>query len=239
MAEISLNTAILLRRDSAADWSSHNPVLKDGEIAYDLTNKRIKIGNNTNTWGDLGWAFPSIDLYRDNGVFFNNISVLSGPTSTLKIGDTGWYASNLVGGNSVSLYAGTLSVNWTTAGILYSSSTATLGGANQPWGKIFVKEIESPINTSISGPVPDNFIISNRVSKASQSSGTVRNSSIQLYLERYYVGNSGPTNDPKSLIFASGIGTEPSGSAAKNAPATFYPSGDIQLGNSWKRATRY
>lgn len=90
MAEISLNTTILLRRDSAADWSSHNPVLKDGEIAYDLTNKRIKIGNNTNTWGDLGWAFPSIDLYRDNGVFFNNISVLSGPTSTLKIGNTGW-----------------------------------------------------------------------------------------------------------------------------------------------------
>ena len=44
MAEISLSTTILLRRDSAADWSTHNPCSKDGEKLYDSTNKELDEG---------------------------------------------------------------------------------------------------------------------------------------------------------------------------------------------------
>lgn len=232
MAELTLKSRIIFRKDTAANWSTKNPILKTGEPGWDSNNKRLKVGNGTLAWSNLEWAFPDINLYRDNGVFLNNISALSGSSSTLKVGDSGWYASNLVAANTVSLYAGNIVANWTNGGAFYSSSsTATLGGTYQPWGKIFIKEIESPINTSISSAIPDNFIISNRVNKSSQSSGTVRNTSIQLLAERYYVGSSGPTSDDKSLIFASAIGSEPSGSAAADAPATFYPSGDVQIGN--------
>lgn len=41
---------IQLRRDTATNWTSNNPVLAQGEIGLDLTNTRIKIGNGTSTW---------------------------------------------------------------------------------------------------------------------------------------------------------------------------------------------
>jgi hypothetical protein len=46
---------IQLRRDSAANWSTTNPVLSQGEIGIDLTNNKIKIGNGTTAWNTLAY----------------------------------------------------------------------------------------------------------------------------------------------------------------------------------------
>ena len=42
-----------LRRDTAANWSSANPVLAEGELAIDLTNNIFKIGDGTTAWSSL------------------------------------------------------------------------------------------------------------------------------------------------------------------------------------------
>ena len=65
MAELTLKSRIIFRKDSAADWSTSNPILKEGEPGWDSSNKRLKVGNNTLAWSDLEWAFPDPRRYKD------------------------------------------------------------------------------------------------------------------------------------------------------------------------------
>ena len=44
---------IISRRDTAANWQSNNPVLANGEIGIDTTNKEMKIGDGTTKWASL------------------------------------------------------------------------------------------------------------------------------------------------------------------------------------------
>jgi hypothetical protein len=47
---------IQLRRDTAANWDRINPILAQGEVAIDLTNKNLKIGNGLDRWDTLKYA---------------------------------------------------------------------------------------------------------------------------------------------------------------------------------------
>lgn len=42
------------RRDTAANWAAQNPVLSDGELGYDKTNKLLKMGDGATPWAGLG-----------------------------------------------------------------------------------------------------------------------------------------------------------------------------------------
>ena len=46
---------IQLRRDTAANWASSNPVLLEGELGIELddSRNRIKIGDGTTAWNSL------------------------------------------------------------------------------------------------------------------------------------------------------------------------------------------
>lgn len=43
-------TKIQLRRDTAANWTAQNPILSEGEIGYDSTNKQLRVGDGTTNW---------------------------------------------------------------------------------------------------------------------------------------------------------------------------------------------
>jgi hypothetical protein len=59
---------ILLRRDTAANWTSANPVLAQGEMALETDTRRYKIGDGMNAWNGLAYAsFPS-DVYTKEEV---------------------------------------------------------------------------------------------------------------------------------------------------------------------------
>jgi hypothetical protein len=47
---------IKLRRDLAANWESINPVLSSGEPGFDLTSKKLKIGNGITAWNALPYV---------------------------------------------------------------------------------------------------------------------------------------------------------------------------------------
>lgn len=52
----NVTTKIQHRRDTATNWSTNNPTLAAGEIGYDTTNKKIKIGDGSTAWNSLPYV---------------------------------------------------------------------------------------------------------------------------------------------------------------------------------------
>lgn len=60
---------VLIRRDTSSNWSSVNPVLADGEIGYDTTLDRIKVGDGASGWNALPFTTNvSLATNADNGL---------------------------------------------------------------------------------------------------------------------------------------------------------------------------
>lgn len=51
---------ILLRRGTAAEWTSANPTLGSGELGFETDTARLKIGTGTTQWANLNYiAYPN------------------------------------------------------------------------------------------------------------------------------------------------------------------------------------
>ncbi len=57
---VKLNARLVLRNDSSPNWSSKNPILLKGELAYDNTLCKFKIGDGTTAWDDLPYLFNQV-----------------------------------------------------------------------------------------------------------------------------------------------------------------------------------
>lgn len=53
---------IQVRRDTAANWTSNNPVLAEGEWGYETDTKKFKIGDGTTHWGSLAYIEATGDV---------------------------------------------------------------------------------------------------------------------------------------------------------------------------------
>lgn len=51
--ELVIRRRIQLRRDTAANWATVNPILKDGEPALETDTRRTKLGDGVSAWNDL------------------------------------------------------------------------------------------------------------------------------------------------------------------------------------------
>lgn len=60
-------TNIKIRRGTSSDWSSANPTLDSGEPGFDSTNKILKIGDSTNSWGGLPEVILSVNPSMETG----------------------------------------------------------------------------------------------------------------------------------------------------------------------------
>lgn len=47
---------IQLRRGTASEWTSANPILSQGEFGYESDTTKFKVGNGTASWTELGYA---------------------------------------------------------------------------------------------------------------------------------------------------------------------------------------
>ena len=59
------STIFKIRRDTAANWSSENPTLSDGEMGLDKTNNFIKMGDGTTAWNSLAQFTQNIENVED------------------------------------------------------------------------------------------------------------------------------------------------------------------------------
>lgn len=59
-------TKIIQRHDTAANWTTINPILASGEMGIETDTSKFKFGNGTTAWTDLAYAAGeggSIDAY--------------------------------------------------------------------------------------------------------------------------------------------------------------------------------
>lgn len=60
---------IQVRRDTAANWTSTNPTLSQGEIGFETDTYKIKIGNGSTAWTSLAY-FSAAGLSAAQGITF-------------------------------------------------------------------------------------------------------------------------------------------------------------------------
>lgn len=53
-------TVIRLRRGTATQWSTVNPILAAGEIGIETNTRKFKFGNGTTAWNGLDYAVGSV-----------------------------------------------------------------------------------------------------------------------------------------------------------------------------------
>jgi len=73
----TVQVRLKLRRDTAANWTTANPVLLAGELGLESDTNKIKIGDGTTAWTSLGY-FPFV---VSGGVVTGNLEI--GTTGTL------------------------------------------------------------------------------------------------------------------------------------------------------------
>ena len=72
MACVTTNAKILIRRDTTANWTTVNPILKDGEMGYEKDTGKMKIGDGVTAWNALSY-FPNIPTTFFDGGFPNSV----------------------------------------------------------------------------------------------------------------------------------------------------------------------
>ena len=85
------NMIIRYKRDTAANWSTNNPTLADGEIGYDKTNNKVKVGNGTAKWNDLPYLNandPAALKVLTATVEASEIGVQGTPTASVSVSGT-------------------------------------------------------------------------------------------------------------------------------------------------------
>jgi hypothetical protein len=55
-------TKIQLRRDTAANWTTNNPTLAEGEVGFETNTNKFKIGNGSTAWSGLEYFGGEVDL---------------------------------------------------------------------------------------------------------------------------------------------------------------------------------
>jgi hypothetical protein len=60
-------TQIQLRRGTAAEWTTADPILAEGEMGIELDTRNFKIGNGVDNWTDLTYGFSSLPGGGDEG----------------------------------------------------------------------------------------------------------------------------------------------------------------------------
>lgn len=80
---------IQLRRDTAANWTSVNPTLASGEVGYDTTNNKIKMGDGSTAWNSLAYFTGPISAAVLNDL--NDVTITSAANGDfLRWNGTAW-----------------------------------------------------------------------------------------------------------------------------------------------------
>jgi hypothetical protein len=110
-------TRIQLRRDTAANWTSEDPTLAQGELGYETDTGKLKLGDGLTAWTSLDYYYTTAtldeisdvtitsaadgDFLRWNGVAWINDAVNLGTDS---VGD---YVESVTAGTGVTILGGT------------------------------------------------------------------------------------------------------------------------------------
>jgi hypothetical protein len=60
-----MSSIFKIRRDTSTNWTTHNPILAEGEMGLDQTNNFIKMGDGSTTWNSLPQFTQNIENVED------------------------------------------------------------------------------------------------------------------------------------------------------------------------------
>jgi hypothetical protein len=126
------------RRDTSTNWSSANPTLASGEIAFDTTTKQFKVGDGSTAWNSLAYATetPSGAQSKADTAESDAISSAASDATTKVSTHAGLTATHGVSGAIVgtsdtqSLTNKTIDGNSNTLTVLNAQTTATASANN-------------------------------------------------------------------------------------------------------------
>ena len=126
---------ILIRRDTAANWTSTNPTLLAGEFGYETDTNKIKIGSGSTAWNSLGYFTGTEATTLGN---LSDVTITSVSTGqVLKWNGSAWVNSTDNAGTTITSIddIGDVSVSAPTDGdVLTYNSTLGLWEASAPTG---------------------------------------------------------------------------------------------------------
>ncbi len=128
MANTTLsNVRISLRNDTAANWTSRNPVLIKGEIGVEGDTGLFKFGNGTDAWLDLPYSGVLLAESSNNGKI--NVNGTDLTVYTLPVAAAGAIGGVKSGGNITVANDGAVTVNEAAAAVkLKTGRTIGLSG---------------------------------------------------------------------------------------------------------------
>ena len=78
---------IQIRRDTASNWTSANPILAQGEMGAETDTSKIKIGDGTTAWASLGYLIDTGD-YLSASAIGVSIQAYDADTAKLDVAQT-------------------------------------------------------------------------------------------------------------------------------------------------------
>ena len=81
MANTTLKVRNRIATKTSAEWEKENPILLKGEMGYDSTNKRYKIGDGVNTWNKLKYDIDLGVISKGQQLIINGNGVLGDNTN--------------------------------------------------------------------------------------------------------------------------------------------------------------
>ena len=76
---------IQIRRDTAANWTSANPVLAQGELGVETDTLKFKVGDGTTTWSSLNYLIDAGDYVTLTGTQTLTNKTLTAPVLTTPV----------------------------------------------------------------------------------------------------------------------------------------------------------
>jgi hypothetical protein len=134
---MAVKTRIQLRRDTAANWTSANPVLAEGEVGYVTSGdnaRYFKIGDGTTAW---------------NSLEFQNITGANGPTGPTGATGLGYSGVTSTTSNTLGTGSKTFTVASTGAFILGSRVRVVNSSSNYLEGTITALTANTSITVSV------------------------------------------------------------------------------------------
>src|SRR5271165_6819765 len=139
------SSVIQLRRGTAAQWSSANPILAQGEEGYETDTGKMKIGDGVTTWASLAYGGPIgpaqtqvLEGYGDGSD--GNLTVSSGVTTLTR--DMFWNNLTINGTGQIStagyriFVAGILDISAAGAGAIFANGGTGSNSASQTGGAL-------------------------------------------------------------------------------------------------------
>jgi len=133
---------IQIRRDTAANWTTINPVLSDGEQGFEKVTNKVKVGDGVKTWNLLPYL-GTTQSTNDKGFFPTEADLIA----AIPVGEAGWFA---VVGETDTIWVWDVDTTaWVDSGAIPSGLASDIHGATEK-GSIEDND-EIPISNSALG----------------------------------------------------------------------------------------